>query len=42
MRDRRWDFLYDRQKQPVKGWILDGFTRFAGVQGEFMAGLGEA
>ena len=26
----------------VKGWILDGFTRFAGVQGEFMAGLGEA
>jgi hypothetical protein len=26
----------------VKGWILDGFSRFARVQGDFMAGLGEA
>jgi hypothetical protein len=26
----------------VKGWILDGFTRFADVQSEFMARLGEA
>lgn len=26
----------------VKGWILDGFTRFAGVQGDFMKGLAEA
>jgi hypothetical protein len=28
--------------ETVKGWILDGFTRFAGVQGDFMRGLGEA
>lgn len=27
MRDRRWDHLYDRQKQPVKDYILE---RFAG------------
>ncbi|MGC4000217.1 MAG: hypothetical protein QM767_23375 [Anaeromyxobacter sp.] len=26
MRDRRWDFLYERQKQPVKAYVL---TRFA-------------
>ena len=26
----------------VKAWILDGFTRFAGVQADFMAALGEA
>jgi hypothetical protein len=32
----------DADPATVKGWILDGFTRFAGVQGEFMAGLGEA
>lgn len=25
MRDRRWDFLYDRQKQPVKEYVLDRF-----------------
>ncbi len=25
MRDRRWDFLYDRQRQPVKEWVLDRF-----------------
>jgi hypothetical protein len=25
----------------VKGWILEGFRNFAGVQGEFMARLGE-
>lgn len=22
-RDRRWDFLYDREKQPVKEWVLE-------------------
>lgn len=26
MRDRRWDFLYDRQRQPVKGWVLEKFA----------------
>lgn len=26
MRDRRWDFLYDRQKQPVKDYILARFA----------------
>jgi hypothetical protein len=26
MRDRRWDFLYERQKQPVKAWILERFA----------------
>ena len=26
MRDRRWDFLYDRQKQPVKAFILERFA----------------
>ena len=26
MRDRRWDFLYDRQRQPVKVWVLDQFA----------------
>ncbi len=25
MRDRRWDFLYDRQKQPVKAYVLERF-----------------
>ena len=30
----------DRSK--VKAWIMDGFKRFAGVQGAFMAGLGQA
>jgi hypothetical protein len=28
--------------ETVKAWILDGFARFADVQGEFMRGLGEA
>lgn len=28
-------------KGTVKGWILDGFTRFAAVQGRFMESLGE-
>ena len=28
--------------EAVKGWILDGFARFASVQGDFMAALGEA
>jgi hypothetical protein len=31
VRDRRWDFLYERQKQPVKEYVL---TRFA----ELLAG----
>ncbi len=26
MRDRRWDFLYERQRQPVKEWILARFA----------------
>lgn len=26
MRDRRWDFLYDRQKQPVKSYLLERFA----------------
>ncbi len=26
MRDRRWDFLYDRQKQPVKELVLERFA----------------
>ncbi len=26
MRDRRWDFLYDRQKQPVKAYVLQRFA----------------
>ncbi len=26
MRDRRWDFLYDRQKQPVKAYLLEHFA----------------
>lgn len=26
MRDRRWDFLYDRQRQPVKAYILGRFA----------------
>jgi len=26
VRDRRWDFLYDRQKQPVKEVLLDRFA----------------
>lgn len=26
MRDRRWDFLYDRQKQPVKEYLLERFA----------------
>ena len=26
MRDRRWDFLYDRQRQPVKSWVLEKFA----------------
>lgn len=27
MRDRRWDYLYDRERQPVKAYVLE---RFAG------------
>lgn len=26
MRDRRWDYLYDRQTQPVKQYALDRFA----------------
>ena len=26
MRDRRWDFLYERQRQPVKAYILGRFA----------------
>jgi hypothetical protein len=26
VRDRRWDFLYDRQKQPVKEYLLGRFA----------------
>jgi len=26
VRDRRWDFLYDRQRQPVKDYLLDRFA----------------
>ena len=26
MRDRRWDFLYDRQRQPVKVYLLERFA----------------
>ena len=26
MRDRRWDFLYDRQRQPVKTYVLERFA----------------
>jgi hypothetical protein len=26
VRDRRWDFLYERQKQPVKAFILERFA----------------
>ncbi len=26
MRDRRWDFLYDRQRQPVKEYVLGRFA----------------
>jgi hypothetical protein len=26
VRDRRWDYLYDRQKQPVKDFILEKFA----------------
>lgn len=26
MRDRRWDFLYDRQARPVKEYVLDRFS----------------
>ena len=26
MRDRRWDFLYERQAQPVRQYVLDRFA----------------
>ena len=26
MRDRRWDFLYDREKEPVRAWIVARFA----------------
>jgi hypothetical protein len=30
VRDRRWDFLYERQKQPVKAWVLERFAEELG------------
>jgi hypothetical protein len=26
VRDRRWDYLYDRERQPVKEYVLDRFS----------------
>lgn len=26
-RDRRWDFLYDREKQPIRSYLLGEFAR---------------
>jgi hypothetical protein len=26
-RDRRWDFLYDREKQPIRAYLLAEFAR---------------
>jgi hypothetical protein len=26
VRDRRWDYLYDRQRQPVKAYVLERFA----------------
>jgi hypothetical protein len=26
VRDRRWDFLYDRKRQPVKAYVLERFA----------------
>lgn len=26
MRDRRWDHLHEREKQPVRDWLLDTFA----------------
>lgn len=34
-RDRRWDFLYDREKLPVKRWLLAEFAR--ALAGELQA-----
>jgi hypothetical protein len=27
VRDRRWDFLYDRQRRPVKAYVLERFAQ---------------
>jgi hypothetical protein len=27
VRDRRWDFLYERQRQPVKAYVLERFAQ---------------
>lgn len=35
MRDRRWDFLYDRQRRPVREYVLD---RFGEALAEELAG----
>jgi len=32
VRDRRWDYLYDRQKQPVKALILEKFAEHLAVE----------
>jgi hypothetical protein len=34
VRDRRWDFLYERQRRPVKAYVLE---RFAGELAEELA-----
>lgn len=31
-RNRRWDFLYDRQKQPVKAYIVERFAAELGAE----------
>ena len=35
MRDRRWDFLYDREKQPVRRFIVEQFAEH--LEGELRA-----
>ncbi len=32
MRDRRWDFLYDREKEPVREWIVARFAEHLAVE----------
>jgi hypothetical protein len=32
VRDRRWDFLYDRQRQPVKAYVLERFAEELGAE----------
>ncbi|HSM92348.1 MAG TPA: hypothetical protein VLT47_05620 [Anaeromyxobacteraceae bacterium] len=35
MRDRRWDYLYERQKQPVREYVLERFAEH--LAGELQA-----